>query len=155
MGTLTTFRLLYFIERDRKFDNGKVINALVKMPAHGGKQTVLFEERTQCLHSLAMDNANLNIYWNLGCRKQINEMKIDGTEHRIIYDGNDMVVANAVSEGIAYFDQIVYWTDTERVFKLNTATNSLEQIFSNGLTGGIRVFHSSLQPSGMHLDQHS
>ena len=121
------------------------------MPAQGGTQTVLFEERMQCLHSLAMDYANLNIYWNLGCQKQINVMKVDGSGHRRIYDGNDMVVANAVSEGIAYFDQIVYWTDTERVFKLNTTTNSLEEIFSNGLAGGIRVFHSSLQPSGMCL----
>ena len=121
------------------------------MPTQGRRQTVLVEERMQCIHSLAMDYADLNIYWNLGCQKQIDVMKIDGTGHRRIYDGSDMVVANAVSKGIAYFDEIVYWTDTERVFKLNITTNNLKQIFSSGLTGGIRVFHSSLQPSGMHL----
>lgn len=121
------------------------------MPAQGGTQRVLVEERMQCIHSIAMDYADLNMYWNLGCQKRIDVMKIDGTGHRRIYDGNDMVVANAISKGIAYFDKIVYWTDTERVFKLNTTTNSLDQIFSGGFTGSIRVFHSSLQPSGMHL----
>lgn len=119
------------------------------MPARGGTQTVLFEESMDCLHGLTMDYENMNIYWNLGCRKQIDVIKIDGTGHRIIYDGNDLVAANGISQGIAYFNQVVYWTDTQRVFKLNTPTNSPEEIYTGGFANGIRVFHSSLQPSGL------
>ena len=90
----------------------------------------------------------MSVYWNAGCRKQIDVIKADGTGHRRIYDGNDLMVANSISEGIAYYDHVLYWTDTERVFTLNTISNGMEQIFESGAPNAIRIFHSSLQPSG-------
>ena len=146
--------MLYFVERDRKVGDSET-DAIVKMSVRGGTQTVLYEESTLCLDALTMNYPILSIYWNLGCRKSIDVIKMDGTGYRNIYDGNNMIVANAVSEGIAHFKDALYWTDTERVFKLNTTTNNVEKILENRMPSGIRIFHSSLQPSGLLIAQDS
>lgn len=142
------------MEKDRRGTGGSKKNALVRMPAvHGGTQTILNEHNIECPNAIAMDYPNVNVYWNDGCNKQIEVIRIDGKKHRDIYDGNDMLIANAHSTGIAYYNGVVYWTDTQRVFRLNTTTTTAERFYvpSSGFADGIRIVHSSLQPTGWYM----
>lgn len=149
-------RVLYFIEKERNVDETSPVSALVRMPVRGGTQTILSEgdRETPCLHALTIDYSNVEIYWNIGCQKEINAIKYDGTGYRLVYDGNDMVPSHmSASQGIAYYDNAVYWTDSERVFKFNSSADAgiPERLYNNGqLTTGIKVVHSSLQPSGQY-----
>ena len=117
------------------------------------------EGDVDCPHALAMDYPNLNIYWNDGCRKQIEVIGTDGTGQRRIYDGNDMIVANTESKGIAYYNRVLYWTDTRRVFRFNSTTNRTDRLYSpdastlhSSAPNAIRVVHPSLQPSGQYVE---
>ena len=143
------------MEKGRISTKGSTTNALVRMPAvHGGTQTVLHDQNIDCPNAITMDYPNTNVYWNDACRKQIEVIRIDGTKHRHIYDGNDMLVTNTHSTGIAYYNGIIYWTDTTKVFRFNTTTNTMQQsaFYSprSGVADGIRVVHSSLQPTGWY-----
>ena len=78
-------------------------------------------------------------------------IRIDGTKHSRLDDGNNMNRANTHSNGIAYYNGVVYWTDGERIIRFNTTTNRSD-VFHNASDfadiGGIRIVHSSLQPTG-------
>lgn len=138
------------MEKNRRGTGVSETNDLVRITVNGRTETVLNKQNIQCPHAITMDYPNVNVYWNDACRKQIAVIRIDGTNHRRIYDGNDMLVANTHSTGIAYYNGTVYWTDTARVFKYNTTTKSNSRFHAplSGSANSIRIFHSSLQPSG-------
>ena len=96
---------------------------------------------------ITMDYLNANVYWNYGCSKQIHMIRIDGTKHSRLDDGNNMNRANTHSNGIAYYNGVVYWTDGERIISFNTTTNVSDELYM-GFADGIRILHSSLQPTG-------
>ena len=135
-------------------DGTSTINALVQMSVREGTQTVLTEEigDISCPHALTIDYPSQDIYWNSGCEKGINAIKVDGKGYRRVYDGNNMVESHmVVSGGIAYYDQALFWTDSESVFTLNKSANvdSPERLVQGALAMGIKVVHSSQQPSGI------
>ena len=138
------------MEKGRSGTGDSSTNALVRMPVNGGTQTVLNEQYIECPNAITMDYPNVNVYWNDACRKQIEMIRIDGTKHKVIYDGNEMLITNAHSKGIAFYERVVYWTDTQRVFRFNTTTNSTDQFHTpvSGSANGIQIVHSSLQPTG-------
>ena len=125
--------------------------ALIRMPAvSGGTRTILNEQQIMCPEAITMDYQNINVYWNFACRRQIHMIRIDGTKHDRLDDGNIMIVTGTHSHGIAYYNGVVYWTDGERIIRFN-ATTSRSDIFYKGYADGIRVVHSSLQPTGISI----
>lgn len=126
------------------------VGAVIRMPAvSGGTRTILerLQERNNCPNALTMDYPNANVYWNSGCDKQIHMVRIDGTKHRLLDDGNTMLITRLFSNGITYYNRVIYWTDGERIIEFSTITNS-SKLFHTGSADGIRVVHSSLQPTG-------
>ena len=124
-----------------------MMGSLIRLPVNGGTQTVLIEQHTMCPNTITMDYPNMNIYWNYGCRKQIHMMRINGTKHSRLDDGNSHIITNTHSNGIAYYNEVVYWTDGQRIIRFDTTTSTSDQLYK-GFADGIRIVHSSLQPTG-------
>ncbi len=124
------------------------VGALIRRPAvRGGTPTILEQVQTSCPNAMTMDYQNANVYWNSACLKQIHMIRIDGTKHTLLDDGNTMLVTTTFSNGIAYYDRVVYWTDGKRIIEFSTITNHSKEFYVASAYG-IRVVHSSVQPTG-------
>jgi enterochelin esterase-like enzyme len=124
--------------------------ALMRMPAvSGGTPTILeqLQGQNNCPNAITMDYPNANVYWNSACVKQIHMIRIDGTKHSLLDDGNTMLVTTTFSNGIAYYNRVIYWTDGNKIIEFSVITNSSKEFYI-GSAYGIRVVRSSLQPTG-------
>ena len=123
------------------------VGALFRMPAVSGGTPTVIDQDSSCPEAITMDYPNASVYWNSACNKQIHMVTIDGTKHSRLDDGNTMLVTTTFSNGIAFYNRIIYWTDGNKIIEFSTITNRSKVVYA-GSADGIRVVHSSVQPTG-------
>ena len=112
-----------------------------------GESHLTIHTGLRCIWPLTLDYDHQKIYWTDYCDYTVESLDINGTNHTIAVSGEENLVI--FSNGITYFEGVVYWTQPMNVFMLSgDHVSQIHESSSSQIQKGIQVVHPRSQPTG-------